>query len=365
MVSCRMSRCQVAARALTACAAIASCTVSGVGQAQTSPVYEARVKATAGRQRKPVVRFRADGRLKIVQFTDIHNGLRLDPRVETDMGRLLDQEKPDLVVLTGDNVSTDQCSTANDLNQSIRELSRPMETRRIPWAAVFGNHDADTLTKLGVTKPRMLAMYRELPHNVNPPDPRGVYGAGNGVLLVPGARGGRPALAVWLIDSNAYAPGTVAGQKLGGYDWIRLSQIAWYDATSRRIERQLGRKLPGLMFMHICLPEFTTMVTSRVLVGVRDDLECPPSINSGMFAALLDRGDVAGLYVGHDHYNSYEGNYYGLRMGYGGAIKFAARRPDPAVEARLNATRGARVFIIEERNPRAYETHYLYVRDLR
>ena len=35
-----------------------------------------------------------------------------------------------------------------------------------------------------------------------------------------------------------------------------------------------------------------------------------------MFSAILDRGDVKGIFCGHDHINTYHGNYYGVLLGY-------------------------------------------------
>ena len=36
----------------------------------------------------------------------------------------------------------------------------------------------------------------------------------------------------------------------------------------------------------------------------------------------MHRGDVRGVYVGHDHVNTYDGDYYGVRLGYGPGTGF-------------------------------------------
>jgi hypothetical protein len=36
-----------------------------------------------------------------------------------------------------------------------------------------------------------------------------------------------------------------------------------------------------------------------------------------MFAAMLEKGDVMGMFVGHDHVNDYIFNYYGIALTYG------------------------------------------------
>jgi hypothetical protein len=89
-----------------------------------------------------------------------------------------------------------------------------------------------------------------------------------------------------------------------GYDWIGRSQIDWYSRESRKYtERNEGQPLPALTFLHIPLPEYTqaweSFETKRY--GDRNEKECSPHINSGMFANMLECGDVMGVFAGHDH----------------------------------------------------------------
>lgn len=88
------------------------------------------------------------------------------------------------------------------------------------------------------------------------------------------------------------------------------------------------------MFIHIPLWEHRYMWYSSVdsrtdadharavekhqIIGERNE-ECPGPINSGMFSAMLDRGDVKGVFCGHDHVNTYMENYYGILLGYSGS----------------------------------------------
>ena len=54
------------------------------------------------------VRFNSDGKFKIIQITDIHYGEtdpEKDPKTTVLMRKLIEWEKPDLAVLTGDMVS--------------------------------------------------------------------------------------------------------------------------------------------------------------------------------------------------------------------------------------------------------------------
>jgi len=312
---------------------------------------------------KITLKFKSDRPFKIVQFSDIQDDEMLDPRTASAMGRILDSEKPDLVILTGDNVSTGETQTLAELKSAIEQIARPMEARKVPWAIVFGNHDTDGLGKIGIDKAQMFEIYRAYPHNINPKDPPGVYGSGNGLLKILGP-GNKPAFGIWLLDSNAYVKQDFGGQKLDTYDWIRSSQIEWYLRESRLAEKESGFKLPSLMFFHICLPEFALMAATTKTVGERNENECPSSINSGMFATLLDRGDVLGVYVGHDHVNTYEGSWYGIRLGYGGNIGYGTYGL-PGNEEQKHRLRGARVFEIDPKNLKAYKSRYLLASEVK
>jgi predicted phosphodiesterase len=53
--------------------------------------------------------------------------------------QILDIEKPDLVVLTGDQVHHDVLDTKTALFKVVA----PIIERSVPFAAVFGNHDSE------------------------------------------------------------------------------------------------------------------------------------------------------------------------------------------------------------------------------
>jgi predicted MPP superfamily phosphohydrolase len=61
------------------------------------------------------------------------------------MGEILDDEKPDLVVLTGDLVSgyAWDGKTKNWMESKWTEVVQPMVDRGIPWATTAGNHDTE------------------------------------------------------------------------------------------------------------------------------------------------------------------------------------------------------------------------------
>jgi hypothetical protein len=42
-----------------------------------------------------------------------------------------------------------------------------------------------------------------------------------------------------------------------------------------------------------------------------------PDVNSGMFLAMLEKGDVLGTFAGHDHANDYIFKHYNIALAYG------------------------------------------------
>src|SRR5690349_1521459 len=86
------------------------------------------------------LRFGRRGPFRIVQLTDTHfsRPRRQDRRTQALIADVLDAERPDLVVLTGDVVSGWETP---DAAAAWRAAVEPIVQRGLPWAAAFGNHD--------------------------------------------------------------------------------------------------------------------------------------------------------------------------------------------------------------------------------
>lgn len=310
-----------------------------------------------------MLRFRPDGTFRILQVSDVHSGPSLDPRTEAGLRGLIATQAPDLILLVGDLVLPCDCASKQEVQEGVAQLGALLESCGIPWAMTFGNHEMDDMEKHGITKPEFFAMYREFAHNVNPPSEPELDGEGNGRLDILGSQSDKPEFGIWLLDSHAYTPDSIAGQKMEGYGWIRPNQVHWYYETSKQIEAKRGSKLPSLMFFHICLPEFGELAKRGPIEGERNENECPGALNSGLFATLLERGDVCGVYVGHDHVNTYEGNYLGIRLGFDGSIGYTTYGLNSEDEAEKHRLRGGRVFELKESNPRDYWSRCVSVVD--
>lgn len=353
--------------------------VGGVGALALAVAFGSAGQAAAAGAGETSLRFNDNGKFKIVQFNDTQDGHRIDRRTVELVERVLDSDKPDLVVLVGDLINGDP-NTELEAKQALNNILQPMERRGVPWAATFGNHDEDSTPKTGFAEPDMLEFFLGYPNNVNEVGPEGVTGTGNMNLLINDSRGAAPAFNVWLLDSGRYAPEKIAGQDFEGYpdwDWLRGDQVNWYLDTSAALEERFGFRVPGLMFHHICLWEHRFMwfagvdgrtgddharaVKKHGITGERNEDECPGPFNSGMFSAIQHRGDVKGVFVGHDHINTYQGDYYGVLLGYGPGTGFGTYGLGGEGNHRL---RGARVFNLDDAGEEVtVETHNVFAAD--
>ena len=73
-----------------------------------------------------------------------------------------------------------------------------------------------------------------------------------------------------------------------------------------------------------------------------------PDVNTGEFDAMAQKGDVIGIYVGHDHNNSFVTNVRGVDLGYTQGCGFNVYGP--------GENRGVRVIELNENEPRKYTT---------
>ena len=262
-----------------------------------------------GYAQKPELKFGEDKKFKIVQFTDVH-WIYGDPRADVAgerMNEVLDAEKPDLVVYTGDVIF------GKPAKESLMKALEPVISRNIPFALTWGNHDDEQ----GMTRQELFDYVKDIPNNLTS-TVEGITGVTNYTLSVKTADGKKDATALYVFDSNSYS--TLEKKVVDGYGWIALDQIDWYVKANKKYAFANGGKpLPSLAFFHIPLPEYHEAARneSAYMVGTRKEVPCSPKINTGLGAAMLQSGDVMGVFVGHDHVNDYVVNWRGILLCYG------------------------------------------------
>jgi hypothetical protein len=244
-----------------------------------------------------------NGKFKIVQFTDIHY-VADNPAAKESIDlikEVLAAEKPDLVALTGDIVTMNPCFKGWD------DILNTIEEFRIPWAATLGNHDHEH----DKSRDEIIAYISSRKYSLTSAGPAEITGAGNYIIELVDTT---VKFLLYFMDSNAYSP--IDGVK--GYGWFGRDQIEWYRENSNRYTAVNGKPIPALAYFHIPLNEYSIMTVARKkFVGMKNENECPAALNSGMFLAMRECGDVMATFVGHDHDNDYIGQYNGIFLAYG------------------------------------------------
>lgn len=253
------------------------------------------------------LKFNKDRRFKIVQFTDIHwiYGNPNSDIAGERMAEVLDAEKPDLVVITGDVVF------AKPASKALEKALEPIIKRGLKFAVTWGNHDDEH----DMARAQLSHFIENMPGNLTSTTD-GVSGVTNYILPIAASEGNYNAATIYIFDSRAYS--TIDGVK--GYGWIEDNQIEWYKRSSKAFtEKNGGKPLPSLAFFHIPIPEYNEAVAQvgNYLVGTRKEKACAPEINTGLGAAMLECKDMMGVFVGHDHVNDYVTNWRGILLGYG------------------------------------------------
>jgi predicted phosphodiesterase len=297
---------------------------------------------SANAQSKSRLEFNKNGEFKILQFTDTHIELKDTENLEayTVIEKVMEFEKPELVVLTGDIVTED------NPQEAILRLASIFEKAKTPWAMVFGNHESEH----NLSRKELAGFVEKLPFCLNN-DKGETHGYSNFILPVNGKEN-KPAALLYCMDSNEYS---TLEPTVGGWGWFDHLQVNWYREKSREWKRKNnGKPMPALAFFHIPLPEYTDAWNNKTTpsIGVKNEDECSPVINTGMFAAMLECGDVMGTFVGHDHINDYIGVHYGIALAYGRVSKVMKDAEDPLA--------GGRVIVMKE-GKREFDT---WIRDM-
>ena len=314
----------------------------------------------------------ADGKFRILVLSDAHAGVGFSKQVAPAIRALLDHSKPDLVLLNGDTMGPGRIHVENQaqLREVLTELTAPIEEAGIPWAHVYGNHDDN----FGLENADAQPVYESFPHCISKAGDAELSGVGNYMLPVYAEDGKTPVFALWGLDSHSGMREFAAQYGLPedtrfvlpvhfaegrGYDTVHFDQVMWYYNASREIEKKLGRKLPGLMFMHIPIPEMYLVYKNRDATGfegsAREEVGCG-EMNSGLFSACLQRGDIKAMVFGHDHVCDFSGTYCGIKLCYDGGIEYDAYQDDDL--------RGGRIFEIDRNDPENLKTYMVYIEDV-
>lgn len=320
------------------------------------------------------LRFDENGEFKILHISDCQDDYPCEEKMLTYINYMLDVYEPDLVVLGGDN----SIGKAETKALEVEELVKPFVEHGVYFTIVFGNHDHEQ----GVDKETLLGYFQQyggkycLAYDAVPE----LHGTATHNLPVLASKSDDVKFNVWLFDSGNYVADE-NGNTLG-YDSVTKDQVVWYKETSKALEKQAGAKVNSLAFQHIpvgevyeaMFPEIPFEIPTLVetynngkhypiiapntskFAGHMFENPSPGIYNHGQFDAMKERGDVLGIYCGHDHINTYELEYEGIILG---------NTPGATCHSYGNEmTRGSRLFVINEKDTSTYSADVITYSEL-
>ncbi|KAJ5345081.1 hypothetical protein N7452_003085 [Penicillium brevicompactum] len=288
------------------------------------------------KHKPPVPRINENGKFKVMQLADLHMSTGLgacrdpvpveavagqkceaDPRTLEFVERLLDEEKPDMVVFSGDQINGE---TAPDAQSALYKSVKLLVDRKIPYAAIFGNHDDEG----DLNREQLMNIYKDLPYSLSVAGPEDIDGVGNYIVeILDRGKSAHSALTFYLLDTHSYSPDE---RQFRGYDWIKPSQTRWFKNTAQSLRtkhKEYSHIHMNVAFIHIPLPEYRTQ--GKYFKGKWMEAPTAPGFNSGFKDALEEEG-VLFVSCGHDHVNDYcmleqdATNKPSLWMCYGGGV---------------------------------------------
>ncbi len=315
----------------------------------------------SAQQTDKTLKFGDDGKFTILQFADIQDGYPLMTITKKLLEDTVEMVQPDLIVLTGDNISGGSTTTKVITRAAINEFMSIFEKAGIPTAAVFGNHDDESAL---ADKDFQMSVYESYDCFVGYNEGDAIPGVGTYNLPIMSSDGEKIAFNIWMTDSGTYN----SENDLGGYACTTKEQIAWYVEKSEELKAQNGGEpVYSINFQHIIVPEIYDALVEceegtpesirhgdvflTLPEGVEGHLHenpCPPNYNNGQFSAFLQQGDVLATVCGHDHKNDFVIPYKGIDI---------INTPGVGFSSYNDETVGSRVFVIDENAPQDYETY--------
>ena len=267
------------------------------------------------------IRFDSNGKLKILHIADTH--LNYDKHFDSSIwviAEACDIEKPDLVVLTGDNTHPNE--DPEKTKALINALMNIFESRNIPVAVTLGNHDSEAGP---MTRADIMEYYNTFSCVISVDNNENFKNCATLNIPVLASDSEKVNFNLWVFDSGDYDE-----DEERHYDRVRTEQIEWYKETSAKLKAENGGKtVNSVVFQHIIVPEIYDVLqkvdskmpfaVSRIYneeeyymfnpeetnYGTLNEKPCPGFYNDGQFEAMVETGDVLAMFTGHDHTNAF------------------------------------------------------------
>ncbi len=276
----------------------------------------------------PQIKFNENGKLKICQLTDIHleadGDLVKYNKTFHLINEILDNVKPDLVVITGD------LAWGQKSREALKELAELFEEKEVIWAPVLGNHDGNPPDSEIKTREDFAGCLLGYKHSLFELGEKDVSGNGNYIIEILNTDSDVK-WVLFMLDSHQgdFYP----------------SQLDWYRRTSATYSQYHAE----LSFFHVPIPEYEEVWLYEKCKGFNQERVCATHYNDGLFSAFVRAGKMKGIFVGHDHINDFEGTLHGIRLCYGRGTGYQCYGLE-------GYPLGARIIEIDENNTDTFET---------
>ena len=260
------------------------------------------------------IRKKSDGDFKVLMFTDTHlNGKKeKDIQTVTYIVKNITEQKPDLVIFGGDNVSSGFNKKKN------REFAQLMENLGVYWAAVLGNHEGEGI--LAVSREENIEIFSSYDHCLMRDGREDVDGNGNYTINILNSDGTLKEV-FFFMDSGSYMTDESKAEygvaKEGEvYDGVKTSQVNWYKEKHDITEAEYG-KFKSITVIHI--PPYEAekeYAESDFLYGEKREGICESGFDSGLVDAMIEKGSAQAVYFGHDHVNNFGVMYKNILLSY-------------------------------------------------
>lgn len=287
---------------------------------------------------------------KILQITDFHltgydldggygndrNLTVADTREVLEVYRLVENTRPDLIVMTGDVIYGGDFNTFTGNKRALHTVIQLMNKMNIPWVYIMGNHDhffADGRMGTGGKAIFMNELAQATTLMYYPDHPTFKEKGGIAEEFLYGTyklinQDDSLNSVVVALDTGTNTQGT------GDYDHAYDAQVDWYKEELRNIAADADMSVLNLksyMYYHIPLPVVRDVLTGRLVpihYGKQLEMPCPSIYAGKLWEAVQELGSTKTMSFGHDHVNDTWFTYKGVDFIYGKSIEYTVYADD-------------------------------------
>ena len=293
-----------------------------------------------------IAKFNEDGTIdnsdfKILATTDMHldEDYDLNDKTFDRIFKQIRDNKPDLVIFTGD------CIQSKYQQIDAIQFAEMMEEIGVYWAYVFGNHEAREEKEFH--KYLIFKSLTDYPHCLSKFGNPDLFGYGNFIINIMNSEtelrqslfffdSGRDVTEKHALNDN------VSLELVDSYDYIKPSQIRWYENELKSLRNTYGT-VKNMLYMHIPICEYKNAFkldengeyprdnnglllrqedkqlfkneNVKFLYGrIYETVGCS-GYNSGLFESMK-KNDAVAIFSGHDHVNDVAFEYENILLVY-------------------------------------------------